>query len=245
MDRADARLRSAARAPGRRLRRRAARRRPGAPARDARPRRARRGGVREPRLAPELDLQPDRLGAGRRARRAGREGGRGPAPGRVARARRGADRAARARDVRERPRARADARSGRAAVGAEPEPRAGAAGAGEGRGDRRTTAERARLMRVPTYPDRRYRSPPTASLEQDLRKAVDGEVRFSNGDRALYATGGSNYRQLPIGVVLPRTVDDVLETVRLCREYEAPVLSRGGGTSLAGQCCNVAVMIDF
>ncbi len=107
-------------------------------------------------------------------------------------------------------------------------------------------------MRVPTYPGRRYRSPPTASfdldarsLEQDLRRALDGEVRFSDGDRALYATGGSNYRMLPIGVVLPRTVDDVLETVRLCREYEAPLLSRGGGTSLAGQCCNVAVMVDF
>jgi FAD/FMN-containing dehydrogenase/Fe-S oxidoreductase len=82
-------------------------------------------------------------------------------------------------------------------------------------------------------------------LANDLERAIDGEVRFSNGDRALYATGGSNYRQLPIGVVIPRSVDDALETVRLCREYEAPVLSRGGGTSLAGQCCNVAVMIDF
>ncbi len=82
-------------------------------------------------------------------------------------------------------------------------------------------------------------------LANDLERAIDGEVRFSNGDRALYATGGSNYRQLPIGVVIPRSVDDVVETVRLCREYEAPVLSRGGGTSLAGQCCNVAVMIDF
>jgi FAD/FMN-containing dehydrogenase/Fe-S oxidoreductase len=82
-------------------------------------------------------------------------------------------------------------------------------------------------------------------LANDLERAIDGEVRFSNGDRALYATGGSNYRQLPIGVVIPCSVDDVVETVRLCREYEAPVLSRGGGTSLAGQCCNVAVMIDF
>jgi FAD/FMN-containing dehydrogenase/Fe-S oxidoreductase len=82
-------------------------------------------------------------------------------------------------------------------------------------------------------------------LAHDLERAIEGEVRFSNGDRALYATGGSNYRQLPIGVVIPRSVDDVVETVRLCREYEAPVLSRGGGTSLAGQCCNVAVMIDF
>ena len=82
-------------------------------------------------------------------------------------------------------------------------------------------------------------------LAHDLEAALDGEVRFSNGDRALYATGGSNYRQLPIGVVIPRSVDDVVETVRLCRQYEAPVLSRGGGTSLAGQCCNVAVIIDF
>jgi FAD/FMN-containing dehydrogenase/Fe-S oxidoreductase len=82
-------------------------------------------------------------------------------------------------------------------------------------------------------------------LAHDLERAIDGEVRFSNGDRALYATGGSNYRQLPIGVVIPHSLDDVVETVRLCREYQAPVLSRGGGTSLAGQCCNVAVMIDF
>src|SRR5919198_5274680 len=83
------------------------------------------------------------------------------------------------------------------------------------------------------------------SLEQELRRSVEGEVRFRPGDRALYATGGSNYRQLPIGVVIPRTVDDVVETVRLSRAYGAPLLSRGAGTSLAGQCCNVAVMIDF
>jgi FAD/FMN-containing dehydrogenase/Fe-S oxidoreductase len=82
-------------------------------------------------------------------------------------------------------------------------------------------------------------------LAHDLERALEGEVRFSDGDRALYATGGSNYRQLPIGVVIPRSLDDVLETVRLSREYGAPVLSRGAGTSLAGQCCNVAVMIDF
>ena len=91
------------------------------------------------------------------------------------------------------------------------------------------------------------RGPATEARElaHDLEHALEGEVRFSNGDRALYATGGSNYRQLPIGVVIPRSVDDVVETMRLCREYEAPVLSRGGGTSLAGQCCNVAVLIDF
>src|SRR5207237_1990757 len=73
----------------------------------------------------------------------------------------------------------------------------------------------------------------------------EGEVRFRPGDRALYATGGSNYRQIPVGVVIPRSVDDVVAAVSVCRDHSAPVLSRGGGTSLAGQACNVAVVIDF
>ena len=84
-----------------------------------------------------------------------------------------------------------------------------------------------------------------ASLEAALRATVEGEVRFSDGDRALYSSTGSNYRQLPIGVVLPRTTDDVIATVKACREHEAPVTSRGGGTSLAGQAVNVAVVLDF
>ena len=69
-------------------------------------------------------------------------------------------------------------------------------------------------------------------------------MRFDAGSRALYATDASNYRQIPIGVVVPRSVDDVVETVAACRRHGAPVLSRGGGTSLAGQCCNVAVVLD-
>ena len=84
-----------------------------------------------------------------------------------------------------------------------------------------------------------------ALLEALLRGQIDGEVRFDNGTRALYATDGSNYRQAPIGVVIPRHVQDVETAVRLAREHGAPILSRGGGTSLAGQCCNVAVVIDF
>ncbi|HEX3728552.1 MAG TPA: FAD-binding oxidoreductase, partial [Opitutaceae bacterium] len=83
------------------------------------------------------------------------------------------------------------------------------------------------------------------SLERDLKAEIDGEVRFDRGTRALYATDGSNYRQAPIGVVVPRHVQDVEAAVRLCRQYRAPILSRGGGTSLAGQCCNVAVVLDF
>src|SRR5439155_10594370 len=78
-----------------------------------------------------------------------------------------------------------------------------------------------------------------------LRQNIRGEVRFDDGSRALYATDGSNYRQVPIGVVLPHDVDDVIATIALCREHGAPLLSRGGGTSLAGQCCNVAVVMDF
>lgn len=84
-----------------------------------------------------------------------------------------------------------------------------------------------------------------AALENHLRRVVSGEVRFDAGSRALYATDGSNYRQVPIGVVIPKTKQDVIETVATCREYGAPLLSRGGGTSLAGQCCNVAVVIDW
>ncbi|MFY9910536.1 MAG: FAD-linked oxidase C-terminal domain-containing protein [Candidatus Sulfotelmatobacter sp.] len=83
------------------------------------------------------------------------------------------------------------------------------------------------------------------SLAAALRAEVRGEVRFDRGSRALYATDGSNYRQVPIGVVLPHDVDDVLATVALCRQFGAPLLCRGGGTSLAGQCCNVAVILDF
>src|ERR1051326_9036213 len=83
------------------------------------------------------------------------------------------------------------------------------------------------------------------SLVKALRRTVEGEVRFSAGDRGLYSATGANYRQLPIGVVIPRTVDDVVATVAACREHGAPLLSRGGGTGLAGQTTNVAVVIDF
>jgi FAD/FMN-containing dehydrogenase/Fe-S oxidoreductase len=82
-------------------------------------------------------------------------------------------------------------------------------------------------------------------LAETLGALVEGEVRFDPGSRGAYSTDASNYRQVPIGVVVPRSVDDVVATVAACREFGAPVLSRGGGTSLAGQCCNVAVVMDF
>jgi FAD/FMN-containing dehydrogenase/Fe-S oxidoreductase len=82
-------------------------------------------------------------------------------------------------------------------------------------------------------------------LAAELRQHLKGEVRFDAGSRALYATDGSNYRQTPIGVVVPRDVDDVVAAVATARKFGAPILSRGAGTSLAGQCCNVAVVMDF
>src|SRR5713226_5473207 len=84
-----------------------------------------------------------------------------------------------------------------------------------------------------------------AELENELKRVVQGEVRFDRGSRALYAADGSNYRQIPIGLVIPRGDEDVIATVASCRKYGAPVLPRGAGTSLAGQCCNVAVVLDF
>jgi FAD/FMN-containing dehydrogenase/Fe-S oxidoreductase len=82
-------------------------------------------------------------------------------------------------------------------------------------------------------------------LEARLKTTVKGEVRFDDASRALYSTDSSNYRQVPIGLVVPRDAADVISTVAACREFDAAVLSRGGGTSVAGQTCNVAVVIDF
>ncbi len=89
------------------------------------------------------------------------------------------------------------------------------------------------------------------SLETDLRRSLrrgpgddPGNIRFDPGSRAAYATDASNYRQIPIGVVLPRDADDVAAALEVCRRHGAPVLSRGAGTSLAGQTCNVAVVLD-
>jgi len=84
-----------------------------------------------------------------------------------------------------------------------------------------------------------------AALASELKRTVRGDVRFDRGSRALYATDASNYRQIPIGLVLPRDDHDVAAAVAACRKFGAPVLPRGAGTSLAGQCCNVAVVLDF
>jgi FAD/FMN-containing dehydrogenase/Fe-S oxidoreductase len=85
----------------------------------------------------------------------------------------------------------------------------------------------------------------TAGLEDALREGVDGEVRFDAGSRGAYATDGSNYRQVPLGVVVPHSVAAGADAVAVCARFGAPLLSRGGGTSLGGQCTNAAVVIDW
>src|SRR5690242_20677546 len=97
------------------------------------------------------------------------------------------------------------------------------------------------------HDDSRTAIPPldAQALAAELKRVIDGEVRFDNGTRALYATDSSNYRQVPIGVVIPRHAGDVENTLAAARKFGAPVLARGCGTSLAGQCCNVAVVMDF
>lgn len=83
------------------------------------------------------------------------------------------------------------------------------------------------------------------ALEQELRRRVRGDVRFDAGTRAMYTTDAAIFRRVPIGVVLPLDADDVEAAVAACRAFGAPILGRGGGTSISGNSCNVAVVIDM
>ena len=87
--------------------------------------------------------------------------------------------------------------------------------------------------------------PAAAELEAALRTAIRGEVQFDAAAKALYSTDASNYRHIPIGVLFPRDETDVIAAVEVCRRFDAPILTRGAGTSLAGQCTNTAVIFDF
>ncbi len=115
-----------------------------------------------------------------------------------------------------------------------------------------TATNQGHQVTVPAYADHRFPAGMSAvektnvkGLERHLRRHICGEVRFDAGSLAMYANDASNFRQVPIGVVVPRTLDDVVETMRACSRYRAPVLSRGGGTSLSGETVNNAVVIDF
>lgn len=82
-------------------------------------------------------------------------------------------------------------------------------------------------------------------LTRALRAEIAGEVRFTPGDRALYAYDASIYRHVPIGVVIPRDANDVEAALAVCRRFHTPVFGRGCGTGLAGQTVNAAVVFDF
>lgn len=81
-------------------------------------------------------------------------------------------------------------------------------------------------------------------LAERLRRETAGEVLFSAGDRGRYATDASIYQVEPVGVLVPRTAEDVAAAMAICREEGVPVLPRGGGTSQCGQTVNRALVID-
>jgi FAD/FMN-containing dehydrogenase/Fe-S oxidoreductase len=104
---------------------------------------------------------------------------------------------------------------------------------------------------VPARVDARFRGGMAAEVQIDVRglrrrleETVEGEVRFDAQSKAMYATDASNYRQVPLGVVIPKTLDDIVAIHRACHEFGAPILPRGGGTSLSGETVNFAVVID-
>jgi FAD/FMN-containing dehydrogenase/Fe-S oxidoreductase len=85
----------------------------------------------------------------------------------------------------------------------------------------------------------------TRSLEADLQRHINGEVRFDAYSRALYSTDASIYQINPIGLVVPLDASDVAAAVEICAQNSVPILPRGGGTSLSGQTVNRAVVLDF
>lgn len=99
-------------------------------------------------------------------------------------------------------------------------------------------------MNAPVDGHRLLNAADPAVLAEQLARRISGEVRFDTGARAAYSADASNYRQVPIGVVIPRSIEDIAATLDICRELGVPILPRGGGTSQNGQCVNIAVVID-
>src|SRR5437660_2729623 len=87
-------------------------------------------------------------------------------------------------------------------------------------------------------------APDVAGLRDALARAVGGEVRFDRLSRALYSTDASVYQIVPLGVLLPRTEDDIAVALEVCRTFRVPLTARGGGTSQAGQCIGPGLVLD-
>jgi FAD/FMN-containing dehydrogenase/Fe-S oxidoreductase len=104
------------------------------------------------------------------------------------------------------------------------------------------------LVRRAAPPDNASMSDSTelkrAVLAQHLRRHVQGEVRFDPTSRRLYSTDGSIYRIEPLGIVVPRTVEDIVTVVQVAGEMGVPITARGGGTSLSGQSIGPGVVLD-
>ena len=92
---------------------------------------------------------------------------------------------------------------------------------------------------------RRVHASERGDIEGMLQRRVSGEVKFDPFSRVLYSTDASIYQMEPVGVVIPRNVDDVLAVIDIANETGVPVLPRAGGTSLAGQTVNHAIVTDF
>src|SRR6266478_2271902 len=83
-----------------------------------------------------------------------------------------------------------------------------------------------------------------SALEGELRKQLEGEVRFDALSRALYSTDASVYKIRPLGVVVPKTREDIVRVVEICGRYRCPITMRGGGTSQAGQAIGDGIQVD-
>ncbi|HSU05804.1 MAG TPA: FAD-linked oxidase C-terminal domain-containing protein, partial [Acetobacteraceae bacterium] len=108
-----------------------------------------------------------------------------------------------------------------------------------------TLVPRSRTSPRPLAPPPKQYREAARELEAALKPQLGGEVRFDVGSRAAYSTDHSIYRAVPVGVIIPRDVQDVIATVAACHARGVPILGRGCGSSLSGQTCNVAVVIDF
>ena len=85
----------------------------------------------------------------------------------------------------------------------------------------------------------------TSEIAHELKNQISGEIRFDDMSRALWSTDASIYQIKPLGVVLPKSTEDVIAVVQAAGKHGIPILPRGGGTSLAGQTVAEAIVIDF
>jgi FAD/FMN-containing dehydrogenase len=82
------------------------------------------------------------------------------------------------------------------------------------------------------------------ALRRELERQLEGEIRFDPIFRALYSTDASVYQIRPLGVVIPRTRQDIIRTVEICHRLRCPLTMRGGGTSQAGQAIGEGIQVD-